>query len=337
MTPDPVRLQILVLARAATSAKPMAAAAIAKDLERFAPEPGPQWKAAIEAAIHELIAQKVLSERRQVLDEDALGKRLGTSTKVKWPQLTDRLLPALGLGMPPKESFTTGVLKGRDEWAAAIVGRALQLWTSGRPLKVSALCNQLVWQRLGLPGKAKALPDEVRGWFLQRELGTSAAPTDRLLRLLAARELSVQPTDLKALRNALVQRWLTRRVLGGNEAPASSGPDASGLAALAPLRTSEPSFLDDLRRATASVGEAGCFGDRKVFIAAAWDELRRQPARKELSLDDFKTRLLDAHRGGTVALARADLMGAMDPQLAARSETISPIGATFHFIIREEA
>jgi hypothetical protein len=334
MTLDPVRLQTLVLARAHTSAKPMTAAAIAKDLERFAPEPGPAWKAAVEVAITALIDQKVLGEKRELLDADALGKRLGASTKVKWPQLTDRLLPALGLGLPPKESLGKGVLNGRDEWAAAIVGRALQLWTSGPSPTYSALCNQLVWERLGLPGKAKALPDEVRGLFLQRELSTSPAPTDRLLRLLAARELGVQQTDLKALRNALVRRWLAGEILDGGEASAPQTPPDPHIA---PPPLAAPSFVDDLRHAAASVGEDGRFGERKVFIAAAWEALRGEPAWQALSLDDFKTRLLEAHRSGSVGLARADLMGAMDAQLADRSETTSPVGATFHFILRDEA
>jgi hypothetical protein len=336
MTPDPDRLQTLVLARAHTSARPMTAAAIAKDLARFAPEAGPAWRAAVDGAIAALVERKALGDKREVIDAGALGKRLGSSTKYKWQQLTDRLLPALGLGLPPKEAFGKGVLEGRDEWAAAIIGRALGMWTGGRPPKVAALCNQLVWDRLGLPGKAKTLPDEVRGLFLQRELSTSAAPTDRLLRLLAARELGVQQTDLKALRDALVGRWLSAEVLDGSEvASPEDVPDAHVVPP--PPAIAAPSFEDDLRRAVSSVEEAGRFGERKVFIAAAWDALHREPAWRQLSLDDFKARLLEAHRGGEVVLARADLMGALNAQLADRSETTSSVGGTFHFILREEA
>jgi hypothetical protein len=80
-------------------------------------------------------------------------------------------------------------------------------------------------------------------------------------------------------------------------------------------------------------GEA-VFGERKVFIAAIWDLLRRDPG-FALSLDDFKTRLLDAHRAGTLELARADYTRAMDPALVQRSETTWD-GASFHFVVRRD-
>jgi hypothetical protein len=336
MTPDPDRLQTLVLARAHTSAKPMTAAAIAKDLARFAPEAGPAWRAAVDGAIAALVEQKVLGDKREVIDAGALGKRLGSSSKYKWQQLTDRLLPALGLGLPPKESFGKGVLEGRDEWAAAIIGRALGMWTGGRPPKVAALCNQLVWDRLGLPGKAKTLPDEVRGLFLQRELSTSAAPTDRLLRLLAARELGVQQTDLRALRDALVGRWLGAEVLDGSEVrPSEAAVIAEAQAG--PSHAGGSPFLDALRLAAASVGEEGRFGEHNVFIAAAFDALHRERAWHGLSLDDFKKQLLEAHRNGEVVLARADLISAMDEDLVERSRTPTPGGSHFHFLVREGA
>lgn len=330
MTLDPVRLQTLVLARAQTSSKPMTVAAIAKDLERFAPASGAEWKEAVAAAVAALQAERVLDDKRRVLDRDALGKRLEGSGKRKWQPIVERLIPALGLGMAGKDAFPGGkkkIFDGRDGWAAAIAGRALSLWTAGPPPSAAAMLDRLVWQRLGLPGTPKRLPDEVRAHFLQLELDTTPSPSDRLLRILAARELGVQPTGLKVWRNVLGQRWLTRRELGGEKTTAAVPTAAAAL----------PSFLDDVLHAAANLQGTARVGSRKVFLAAAWDSLRELPAWSALSLEAFKERMLDAHRNSRVALARADFVGSMDASLVNRSETISAAGGTFHFLVLPDA
>jgi hypothetical protein len=129
------------------------------------------------------------------------------------------------------------------------------------------------------------------------------------VRVLAAREVGAPRPELRALRDALVRCWLAGKTLGS--------------------RTFAADVLE-----LASTARDGMFGDRKVFIASVWDRLRRQTAWSALSLDDFKARLVAAHRSGALHLARADLVAAMDPQLVAASETVTD-GASFHFILRE--
>ena len=85
---------------------------------------------------------------------------------------------------------------------------------------------------------------------------------------------------------------------------------------------------------TAGATPDGWFGDRKVFVSPVWRELRRNPRWSAVTLDDFKARLVAAHRAGELALARADLVAAMDPDLVAASE-ITADGASFHFIVKE--
>lgn len=340
MTLDPVRLQTLVLARAQTSSKPMTAAAIAKDLERFAPASGPEWREAVAAAVAALQAARIFDDERRVVDREALGQRLDGSGKRTWRQLVERLIPVLGLGLTAKDAFPSGktkVLKDRDGWAAAIAGRALSLWTEGPPPSASALRDLLVWRKLGLPGKPKNLPDEVRAHFLQLELDTTPSPSDRLLRILAARALDVQPTHLNVWRNALGRRWLTRRELGGEKVAAAVPPSAAPTKHPEPaVSVPEPSFANDLRRAALGVPESGRFGDRKLFLAAVWEELRQNSTWSGLSLDDFKKRVLEAQRRGDVMLARADLVSAMDPLLVARSEAPTPAGDTVHFMVHPD-
>lgn len=59
--------------------------------------------------------------------------------------------------------------------------------------------------------------------------------------------------------------------------------------------------------------------------------MAHHPARRALSLPDFKAKLVAAHREGALRLARADLVAAMDEGLVARSET-TYLNATFHFV-----
>ncbi|HEY5928075.1 MAG TPA: hypothetical protein VIV11_40590, partial [Kofleriaceae bacterium] len=94
-----------------------------------------------------------------------------------------------------------------------------------------------------------------------------------------------------------------------------------------------PSFADDVRHVARAAND-GVFGERKVFIASAWHDMRRRPGYTALTLDDFKVRLVRAHRSGELVLARADLVAAMNPDLVAASETVAD-GATFHFVMRE--
>lgn len=226
-----------------------------------------------------------------------------------WSQLADRVLPGLALGVAPGDRGVHAKLAGRDAWAAAIVARALGLWTDGPPPSLPAVCDALVWRELGLPGRPKRCPAEVRALFVQRRLASEAGSPERLVRVLAAREVGAPRSELRALCDALVRCWLAGRTL-------------------------QPRALIGHVREVAAGMRDGGFGERKVFIAAVWRELRRQAAWAELSLDELKASLVAAHRAGELVLARADLVAAMDPELVAASEIVAD-GASFHFIVRE--
>jgi len=78
---------------------------------------------------------------------------------------------------------------------------------------------------------------------------------------------------------------------------------------------------------------AGRFGPEKVFVSEIWD---RVGGRLGMSLQQFKAWLVDRNRAGDLTLARADLVGAMDPDQVRRSE-IDVHGATFHFVLDRSA
>jgi len=328
---NPGRLDALVVVRAATLATGVAAGELVKPLLRFAPAELTEaaWRDRLAEAAAGLVAQGVLGPDHRVRDAGELARRIGRSTARSWAELADRVLPGLALGIAADDAKLRARLAGRDAWAAAIVARALGLWRDGAPPSLPALCDALVWRELALPGKPKRCPPELRAAFIQRRLGGDAGPPERLVRVLAAREVAAPRPELRALRDALVRGWLADRVLGtpaGEFAPAAlTAPE------LAPAAESAARFPGDVRRAAGAVVD-GRFGDRKVFVSVAWRALARDPRWAALSLDEFKARLVAAHRAGELQLARADLVAAMDPALVAASE-ITVDGASFHFVI----
>lgn len=317
----PERLETLIIARAATAARFMTQAEVAKALRRFSPSDLTEanWTELIAQACQRLQQREVLDQQLTLLDHDELVRRIGKHSAKTWSQFADRVFPLLSLDVATDDPRVSARLSGRDAWTAAIAGRVLGLWTDGTPPSLSAVCDAYAWHQLGLAGRPKRCPPEVRALFFQRELRTDAGPPDRLLRLFAARELQAQRPELRVLRDALVRAWLLGRTLGPTK-PAS------------PKREEFASQVKDIARAA----REGVFGDRKVFIASVWDDLRQRPSWSKLTLDDFKDRLVTAHRAGDLVLARADLVAAMNPDLVAASETLTD-GASFHFIVREDA
>ncbi len=74
---------------------------------------------------------------------------------------------------------------------------------------------------------------------------------------------------------------------------------------------------------------AGRFGWEKVFVSAVFAAL---PEGTFDTLADFQFWLTQQARDGRLVLARADLVGAMDPD-AVRNSEWSHRGATYHFVL----
>jgi hypothetical protein len=93
-------------------------------------------------------------------------------------------------------------------------------------------------------------------------------------------------------------------------------------------KTTTPDPVTRVREAVTTMPASGRFGD-KVFISEIWHRVGRQVAP---SLAAFKSWLVDQNRRGALILARADLIGALDPKKVAESE-IKDRNATFHFVL----
>lgn len=95
--------------------------------------------------------------------------------------------------------------------------------------------------------------------------------------------------------------------------------------------SSTADLLEVVRDTIPRVGIDGRHGE-KVYVSAIWRTLERDRRVSDLSLDHFKTWLLNANRDGRLVLARADLVGAMDAKQVRESE-INDRGTTFHFVL----
>jgi hypothetical protein len=319
MTLHASRLEALVVARAHATRSALSLLELVQPLDRFAPPELTQgaWRDRLAEVASDLRGRGILDPGHRLCDGDELARRIGPHGARSWPQLAERVLPALALGIAAADGKQQARLAGRDAWAAAIVGRSLGVWLDGPAPSLPAMCDALTWRELGLPGKPKRCPPEIRALFVQRQLASDPGPPERLVRVLAAREVAAPRPELRALRDALVRCWLAGKTIG-----------ATGAAADEPV-----AFVDAVLSAAGSTRE-GWFGDRKVFVSAVWEELRKHPPWGAIALDDFKARLVAAHRTGELTLARADLVAAMDPALVAASE-IATDGATFHFLVKE--
>jgi hypothetical protein len=310
-------LETLILARLSTCTETLTAAAIARASQQYAPisvEPA-RWRELLDTGVRGLAEHGIIDDKRRVVRADELKRRTGAHAGTRWQQWSERILPALALGIRADDARAHDRLRGRDAWAAAIVARAHHVWTEGQPPTIARLCDALTWRAIGLGTAPKQCPPEVRAHFLRTYIEVDPGPPERLVRLLASQAIQAPRADLRALYVALIRAWLAGRDLSKPATPTA------------------PSLIEAVR-STALVARDGVFGDRKVFISTVWNALRTTPPWTTLALDDFKARLVSAHRRQELELARADLVAAMDPALVASSETRTD-GATFHFIVRE--
>jgi hypothetical protein len=306
---------------------------LVSDVQRFAPATVDvtQWRDRVEACLKSLQDGGVVDAELRLRRADEFKQRTGSHEVQRWQEWPDRILPGLSLGVRADDTKAHERLSERDDWAAAIVARAHGLWTKGPPPTLPKVCDALTWRELGLTSTPKTCPAEVRAYFLRSYVQVDASSPERMVRQLAAKLIGSPRADLKALRLSLIQAWLTGRELGAQPTvgPANGARHEPEL----PVTARDPSLIDAVRSAARDVRD-GVFGDRKVFISSVWHALRATPPWSQLDLDDFKARLVSAHRQRELELARADFVSAMDPALVAASETATD-GTTFHFIVRE--
>lgn len=361
-------VEFLVLAQYAAP-EPPALGEVAKTLTKLAlPSHSlAQSRERASAALQHLTGRGLLARptrprgRALVLTESgqrALCTRLGLARAPSWIEIRDHHLTALSLGLRPGapevaaatrtwEDLALRVLQG--ERPSSAQGASLREWGNGLLLEALGLApGSLSLDRLRMGALARAFGVEPRGTFAE------------LAKRLVAKTLGIRIVGKATMIPAVTRRWLVGQVdhvtdeaLASPATPETAMPSAAaprvggGAAAAMPAAekepsghlgkpsvspTGEPDLLAVVRDVIPRVGAEGRFGEEKVFVSAIWRTAERDRRVGDYSLERFKSWLLDANRRGHLALARADLVSAMDAQLVADSE-IQDRGATFHFVL----
>lgn len=314
---NPERLADLLLARLACG-KPPREADARKSLYAMAARDcsASEWQEQFAITLAELRAAGAVEADRLALTErgrarlaQALGLRALPEAPT-WAQFRRRYLPRLFLQLPESSAA--------PNCAAAVLAQRLGVPYDGRstPARVADawLASTLGLQKLSL--------EELRKKLLARELGLPERRTTKELLNIGIAKLSDAPKgEASVVLDALTRRWLLDEPEA--RAPAPSTP---------PPREALGRFVRRVQQAADSP-EARHFGPEKVFIGSVWQALAAEPDMARLGEIGFKRLLVEAHRQGSLVLAPADLVAAMDPRDVRSSET-KHHNATYHFIQR---
>lgn len=311
------RFDDLVLARIAARGRALPVSDLLRATRRIVPDSidDATLESALRGSLDRLRASKALDSEGLPRDPKAVTAQWGGASAFGWARVVDRFVPGLVLGVATDDARGHRRLEGRDAWATAIVGRSLGLWREGAPPSPAELCDALVWRRIGLPGRPKRVPPELRAHFVALEFGTAPMPADRALRIQAASRVGAKRADLRALREALAHHWLDGRTLG---AEAAARSDA----------------LDPKKIAARVHAVAARLGARKLLIRDVVQELRRDDELAPVPRPSIDASLIEAHRKGLLILSRADLVATIDPE-ALRESEIAHHDARYHFVEQE--
>jgi hypothetical protein len=336
---DLSRLELLVLARL-SSTKQMSDNKLVKEISAILPLD-------IAGQSRELILQALASSRsrgfvnkprntRNEKGEQQLRKAFELSETPTWAQVREHIA-ARELGLRSGSEEAIAMFEDGPKLAVAILRGKTR---NPKATTVITLCDALIAEQLGLPPGPVTL-DRIRAHALARHAKIeNKGSLDQLAGAAAAAVASLKKGDKRSLVDLLARRWTYTAVTSAS----MNGPRAADAQLPLPpaptiitARTTEPpavppKLLDLVREAIPRIGSDGRFGNEKVFVSAIWHRIERDHNVPDLSLAGFKRWLVNANRDQLIDLARADLVGAMDPKLVAESE-IEDLGATFHFVV----
>ncbi len=237
--------------------------------------------------------------------------------RTNWSTVISRYLFLKAAGLPA--SAAAKLDKG-DKLAAFLLKRKYGL-AAGAGSTVKQVLEAITCKELEFPEETTL--DGLLCAVLSRLMGSERLTKEKLVKQLPLFQTGLNAAKAEAVRRKLVRDWLA-----GVEAPPQ--PRAA--------RHEEPfdlaAFAATVRALAAQSPPQDRFHDNKVFIAALWRATQREPHFPQLSLSEFKQRLVEANSRNLLHLSRADLVQAMDPRLVAESET-EYLNATFHFVLLE--
>lgn len=349
------RLENLLLARLLPSK--VAKSTLRQDIGKFVEHrlTTSAWQAEFEDLLNGLITDGMVIQKPLAISDagrNRVASWLGMKTvpaRLNWGQLKAKWLAPLAANATVTSDKDRTRLATADGFRAFIVKDEFDLAVEDCPT-LSKSIDSLVWKELfGIDSDRKLTSKAIIEAVLAGKLNVSASMgKDRLVAQLPAKILQADQTSPEHLRLAAVRKWLEVDEVGDASAAAqaASGVELATVdAALEAVNselghdspteneatsTSHTDFAEAALAAARSC-ESGRFGDRKVFISHVWEQLIRSSRFEQMGIDEFKQRLVDANREGSLALSRADLVEAMSPEDVAASRT-EHLNGEFHFV-----
>ncbi len=304
-SPDPTRLELLLLSRLYTTAKkaPTRSDLRATLTQLAGRDLDPRTvDAHLDATLERLADSGAITASPLRLTGEGRARirdELGLSSPRPWREVKAAVLPALGVGLAPTDRRAKA-LGQIDELRKLVTALA----TGARRPDADAVRTAL--GRRWLFGHAPLAPaPAASGPATATSTATVAGPAT------ASRESA--PAD-KARASDLA-------------------PYPSRDARSSDSRPDLGSFARTVLGLAARVDDSGRFGDHKVYIAALWERANaEEPALSRLGEAEFKEKLVAAHRAGWLTLERADFVPAMERARVEASEARYR-NAAFHFLV----
>ena len=264
-----------------------------------------------EGLVLQVKARLCASEKGVALAAGFLGGK--DVSGLDWTEVRDVVLVARALGLealkPPKKKRLSSAIGLRS----AIVERAFGIVAKGKagPAAIrKALARKALSGSAGAKARSADAAREAAAGLLRRP--RKIANDNELLALLAAEQVGSPQTAAPALRTSLLRRLIAKAADAPKSAPRpASAPAvlASGkfapVVAVADRGGDLAAFAAEVNRVARQIGD-GWLGSRRAFIARVHEKMQ-ESCRLAGSIEEFKTRLVEAHREGRVTLVYADL------------------------------
>ncbi len=319
----------LVLTRLlASPSKPLGFKKLKKDLSEIVQvhNSEAEWELSLSQLMKYLISKELIQETRteryqltnsgtreakSFLGAEYLPKRLD------WRIIRDQYLVARSLGISISSAKDLKRVNA-DGIRAGVIRQGLGLDLSALPTPIQAM-DSASWYTLGKKTTESFSLRPVRAHLLNQLLGTTR-PLDQeqAFRLLAAKHAGARNSDFTSLRRALLKSLVTpvHNVHKSTEVEKSE-EDVEG-------------FAREVLQVAAET-PTGRHGQNKVFISHVWRQWRSLGSGYHISIQEFKERLIEAHRANKLTLSEADLPDQLDRSDVEES-VIPYLNARFHFI-----
>jgi hypothetical protein len=196
-------------------------------------------------------------------------------------------------------------------------------------LTTAKAVDRMAWRALGVERDTPFDVTAVQRYVLRDIVPENVKVEPEMWRrLLAMRLVGANKPDARELSQALLRRPSPKPKTPELEAGNDNAP---AVAAQGPLQLAD--FARAVREA-AKRPEVARYYEDHAFIGSVWASMHGHSPIGDMSLAEFKRRLVEAHQESLLRISRADLVGAMDLQEVERSEARFQ-NATFHFVVLE--